>query len=94
MPHDPSVTNAAKTVDVYDESRTVEYREEAVASDVDLGPRNLESWVRILAWCSPRSTFHLASPSSVALAVDPTMSVNITVAKTLSGSTSRARLAS
>jgi len=37
VPHDPSVTNAAKTVDVYDESRTVEYREEAVASDVDLG---------------------------------------------------------
>ena len=49
-------------------------------------PRNRPSKERTPAWCRSRSCRHARSPSSAAFWVDPTMSVNSTVARTRSSS--------
>ena len=66
--------------------RAVERGKEAVADDLDLGPPNRSSWRRTIRLWSPSSRCQRASPSSAASRVDPTMSVNRTVASTRRGS--------
>ena len=70
-------------------SRAVERREEAVARRGDLRPRKRASSVRTARLWSFKTVCHARSPSAAASSVDPTMSVNSTVARTRSGSRAR-----
>ena len=56
-------------------------------------PRNLPSMARTTPWCCSTRSPHPLSPSSAAFSVDPTMSVNMTVARTRSRSASSSRTA-
>ena len=47
-------------------------------------PPCFRSSLRITEWCLAWSTFHRRSPSSDAIAVEPTMSVKRTIAKAVS----------
>ena len=65
--------------------RAIEGGEEPVTGGINLATtKKLTSSWRISAWCVSSSSRHARSPSSAARSVEPTMSVNITVASTRS----------